>query len=283
MFMRISAIVLLLAMATLACGFQINIPQSPTPGPEVSEDINIPVPSGSGTPVLELGFGVGELNLKAGGEGLVSGTATYNVPAFKPQVQTEGSLVRLKQGNMEGLNTLPSQVKNTWDLKLGSQPMELQVNAGAYQARFELGGLALTNLTVKDGASDVKIKFSEPNKASMSLLRYETGASNVSIEGIGNASPASVIFKCGAGNYTLDFSGKLAQNLTAHIEAGLGNVTLVVPEGVPAQVTVTKGLSNVNTGSGWQQNGDTYTQDGSGPAITILVDIGAGNLTLSNK
>jgi methenyltetrahydromethanopterin cyclohydrolase len=50
---------------------------------------------------------------------------------------------------------------------------------------------------------------------------------------------------------------------------------------VPAQVTVESGLSNISAGSGWQVNGDTYTQEGSGPAITIIVDIGAGNLTLS--
>jgi hypothetical protein len=282
MFLRISAMVLVLAMATLACGFNINIPQAPTPGPDVTEEINVPQPDASGTPVLVLNFGAGELKLNPGAEGLVNGTATYNVPSFKPEIQAEGSLVRIKQGNMDGLKTLPSQMKNIWDFKLGKQPMELQVNAGAYQARFELGGLALTSLTVNDGASDVEIKFSEPNKANMSLLRYETGASNVVIKGIGNASPASVIFKCGAGNYTLDFSGKLAQNMTAHIEAGLGNVTLAVPEGVPAQVTVTKGLSNVNTGSGWEKNGDTYTQAGTGPAITLIVDIGAGNLTLSH-
>jgi hypothetical protein len=282
MFLRISAIILVLAMATLACGFNVDLPKAPTPGPDMTDQIAVPATDTSGSPVLELNFGAGELKLNPGGEGMLSGTATYNVAAFKPEVQTEGSLVRVKQGNLEGFRTLPSQVKNIWDFKLGSQPMDLQVNAGAYQARFELGGLALTGLTVNDGASDVEIKFSEPNKANMSLLRYETGASNVVIRGIGNASPSSVVFKCGAGNYTLDFSGELAQNMTVHVEAGLGNVTLVIPEGVPAQVTVTKGLSNVNTGSGWEQNGDTYSQSGSGPAITLLVDIGAGNLTLSH-
>ena len=45
---------------------------------------------------------------------------------------------------------------------------------------YQFGGLALANLTVKDGASDAKMNFASPNLTEMSLLSYETGASNVS-------------------------------------------------------------------------------------------------------
>lgn len=281
MFLRLLTIILVLAMASMACGLQMDLPQIPTAGPAVTEEVNVPVPSGSGTPILSLGFGAGELYLNAGGEGLVSGTATYNVEALKPIVSVNGSVVKITQGNTRGFNAIPQDFKNIWDLKLGSSPMDLTIEAGAYKARFELGGLALTNLTVKDGASDVRLSFTSPNAADMGILRYETGASNVIVEGIGNASPASLIFKCGAGNYTLDFSGQLQRNITGHIEAGLGNVTIAIPSGVPAQVTVESGLSNISAGSGWQVNGDTYIQEGTGPAINLIVDIGAGNLTLS--
>jgi N-terminal domain of toast_rack, DUF2154 len=280
MILRLLTIFLALAIATMACGFQMDLPQVPTAGPEVTEQVNVPVPTGSGTPMLSLGFGAGEMTLNPGGEGLVSGTATYNIPVLKPNVSVNGSVVKITQGNTQGINAIPKDFKNTWDFKLGSSPMDLQIEAGAYKARYELGGLALTGVTVKDGAADVRLSFSAPNTTEMGVLRYETGASNVIVEGIGNASPASLIFKCGAGNYTLDFSGQLQSNLTGHVEAGLGNVTINIPSGVPAQVTVESGLSNISAGSGWQVNGNTYTQEGSGPAINIIVDIGAGNLTL---
>jgi hypothetical protein len=280
MILRLLTIFLALAMATMACGFQMDLPQVPTAGPEVTEQVNVPVPTGSGTPMLSLGFGAGEMTLNPGGEGLVSGTATYNIPVLKPNVSVNGSVVKITQGNTQGINAIPKDFKNTWDFKLGSSPMDLQIEAGAYKARYELGGLALTGVTVKDGAADVRLSFSAPNATEMGVLRYETGASNVIVEGIGNASPASLIFKCGAGNYTLDFSGQLKRNITGHVEAGLGNVTINIPSGVPAQVTVESGLSNISAGSGWQVNGNTYTQEGSGPAINIIVDIGAGNLTL---
>ena len=280
MFLRLLTVILVLAMASMACGLQMDLPQIPTAGPAVTEEVNVPVPSGSGTPIISLGFGAGELYLNPGGEGLISGTATYNVEALKPIVSTNGSVVKITQGNTQGFNAIPQDIKNIWDFKLGSSPVDLTIEAGAYKARFELGGLALTNLTIKDGAADVKLSFMSPNTADMGILRYETGASNVVVEGIGNASPASLIFKCGAGNYTLDFSGQLQNNITGHIEAGLGNVSLTIPSGVPAQVTVESGLSNISAGSGWQVNGDTYIQEGTGPAINLIVDIGAGNLTL---
>ena len=280
MILRLLTIILALAMATMACGFQMDLPQVPTAGPEVTEQVNVPVPTGSGTPMLSLGFGAGEMTLNPGGEGLVSGTATYNIPVLKPNVSINGSVVKITQGNTQGINAIPKDFKNTWDFKLGSSPMDLTIEAGAYKARYELGGLALTSVTVKDGAADVRLSFSAPNTTDMGVLRYETGASNVIVEGIGNASPANLIFKCGAGNYTLDFSGQLQRNITGHVEAGLGNVTINIPSGVPAQVTVESGLSNISAGSGWQVNGNTYTQEGSGPAINIIVDIGAGNLTL---
>jgi len=280
MILRLLTIILALAMATMACGFQMDLPQVPTAGPEVTEQVNVPVPTGSGTPMLSLGFGAGEMTLNPGGEGLVSGTATYNIPVLKPNVSINGSVVKITQGNTQGINAIPKDFKNTWDFKLGSSPMDLTIEAGAYKARYELGGLALTSVTVKDGAADVRLSFSAPNTTDMGVLRYETGASNVIVEGIGNASPANLIFKCGAGNYTLDFSGQLQRNITGHVEAGLGNVTINIPSGVPAQVTVESGLSNISAGNGWQVNGNTYTQEGSGPAINIIVDIGAGNLTL---
>jgi hypothetical protein len=282
MLYRLTIIVLALALAVMACGFQVNLPTIPTAGADVTEQVSVPVPSGGGTPMLSLVFGAGEIFLNPGGDGLISGTATYNLQALKPSVDVNGSVVKITQGNVQGINTIPQNLHNVWELKLGSSPMDLQIDAGAYKARYELGGLALANLTIKDGASDVQLKFSTPNTTEMGVLRYETGASNVTIEGIGNANPSSFIFKCGAGNYTLNFSGQLQRNISGHVEAGLGNLTIVIPSGVPAQVTVASGLSNVNAGSDWQKSGDTYIQAGTGPTLNIVVDIGAGNLTLSH-
>ncbi len=59
MLLRLLTIILALAMASMACGFQMDLPQMPTAGPAVTEEVSVPVPEGSGTPMLTLGFGAG--------------------------------------------------------------------------------------------------------------------------------------------------------------------------------------------------------------------------------
>jgi hypothetical protein len=39
---------------------------------------------------------------------------------------------------------------------------------------------------------------------------------------------------------------------------------------------------NISSGSGWTQNGQKYTQKGSGPSLTILVKMAAGNLVITH-
>jgi len=279
---KIISAMLVLALASLACSFTIDIPEGPTPGPEVTDEISVAAPK-SGDAKLEINFGAGDLTLSPGADGLVDGTATYNIPDLKPTVEEDGNSVVIRQGSYEfnGVPTLDN-IKNTWDLKLGSAPMELTIAAGAYDGNLDLGGLSLTNLTVKDGAATVKLTFSKPNAVEMTVFRYETGASDVTITGLANANFGTMIFNGGAGNYDLGFDGELQRGATVTVDCGLSDLTLRIPKDVRAVVTVEGGLSSVNTSSNWAHNGDTYTQDGKGPTLTIIVKLGAGSLTLTD-
>lgn len=174
-----------------------------------------------------------------------------------------------------------NELKNEWDLKLGDEPMELVIEAGAYDAKYEFGGLSLTDLSITDGAADVELSFSKPNPSRMNLLRYESGASNVKLDGLANANFSTMSFHAGAGDYTLDFSGELQRDAAVDVETGFSNLILVFPEGSAAVVTVESGASNINAGPGWEQSGNRYTLDGEGPRLTILIEMGAGNLTLT--
>ncbi len=279
---KLLPVILVFAFMLIACSINVNLPTtSITPGPTVTEDVNIPLPAGNAAD-LSLAFGAGTLKLHPGSTVLVSGTIIYNIADFKPTITTNGSTVRIEQGNwkMTGIPTNFSNIKNDWDLSLGSAPLNLTIEAGAYKADYQFGGLALTTLTVKDGASQSVLDFNSPNASEMSLLRYETGASQVTLTGLGNANFESLEFNSGAGNYKLDFAGSLKRSGTVHITTGVSSTTLVIPAGVPAQVTVEGGLSNVTYDSGWTKNGSIYTQSGSGPQLTIVVSIGAGDLNL---
>lgn len=276
-----------LALASLACGISVQIPVDQiATGPTQTEAIDIPAPDAS--PVsLTLAFGAGKLEVEPGmGDALVTGEATYNVPEFKPKVTVDGGAVRLETGDLEikGIPKFGDSIKNQWDLQLGDMLIDLLVQAGAYEGDLELGGLSLNSLEINDGAANVRVKFSEPNRVKMETLRYSTGASNVRLVGLANANFDSMIFRSGAGDYTLDFSGELQRDMTVTVESGISQVVIVVPEGTSAKVNFSGGMTSVNTKGQWQKsNGAFVLGSGSGPTITITVDMGAGNLELRSK
>ena len=278
--LKIISAILVLALAGMACGFDVNLPERAEPGPEVEESITV-TGSGSDETRLTISFGAGTLDLSPGAQNLVDGTAVYNIPELKPEIVKNDGSVEIKQGEFKNLVNF-NDIKNDWDLKLGKTPINLNINAGAYQGNFELGGLSLTSLTVKDGAAQVELSFSEPNLTQMSVLRYETGASNVTLSGLANANFSMLIFSGGAGDYELDFSGDLTEDGTVNVSAGAGSVQLVIPKGVNAKVTVEGTLVSVNSSSNWSQNGNDYTQTGSGPTLTVIVKMAAGNLTITD-
>ena len=277
---KIISAILVLALASMACGFSIDLPERQKAGPEVKESITVADPKSDETR-LSLSFGAGKLTLSPGAKNLVDGTVVYNVKELKPEIQKNGDSIEIKQGDFHSLPPFDN-MKNEWDLKVSDTPLDLTVQAGAYEGNLELGGLALKSLTVRDGASHVDVSFLEPNQTEMSLLRYETGASDVKLKGLANANFSTLTFSGGAGNYTLDFSGELQRDATVTVESGLGNLTLIVPEDVGAVLTVESTAVNISSGSGWAQSGQKYTQRGSGPSLTILVKMAAGNLVITH-
>jgi hypothetical protein len=280
------AVITLLVLSMLACSATFNIPsQKIQTGPTQTDEINVAALPAGEVADLRLDFGAGELTLNPGDQGtLVTGTATYNVKQLKPEVTVTGNEVVIDNGDLK-FNTLPvlKDFKNEWDLALGLDPMNLDIQAGAYQGRIELGGLALHSLKVVDGAADVELTFSSPNLVEMDALRYETGASQIHLTGLANANFSDMNFKGGAGEYVLDFSGELKRDATVTVDAGLSSVKIIVPEGTAARVIVDRGLANVDIDSGWEKSGNDYTTNGEGPELTINVNLGAGNLNLSTR
>ena len=286
---RILIMILALGMASIACGIHLNydLPINEiNPGKTVEQLIQVPLPANADTVSdLSLNFGAGELRLAPGAkDNLVTGSAVYNVDVLKPKIKTEGNHITIQsgEGNLKGIPSFNEKYQNNWDLKLADRPITLEVNAGAYIGNLDLGGLALHGLSITDGASDVHLKFSAPNQAEMDVMRYQTGASTVKLTNLANANFANLIFKGGAGDYTLDFSGELMQDTTVMVSAGLSNLTIIVPKGMTARVFFDGALANVDNSGEWEKRGQDYYQKGSGPVITLNINLGAGNVTLRN-
>ncbi|MGB2954705.1 MAG: toast rack family protein [Anaerolineales bacterium] len=278
---------MLLTVTLSGCGINIELPfkTETKTGPTVTEIIQVPIPDYPSPLDLNLSFGAGKMTLLPNpGADLLSGTATYNIADFKPEITVDETGVTLKQGNLK-LNTIPTidgSIKNEWNVAIASYPIELAIKAGGYSGEYEFGGLSLTDLHISDGAATVKLKFSTPNAVAMNSFRYETGASNITMEKLANANFQTMIFQSGAGNYSLDFSGILQRDASVFIETGLSRLVISVPEGIQAEVNFEGPLSKVFTSGNWQESGNEYIQEGQGPKLTITIETKAGTVTLQN-
>lgn len=134
---------LMLSLALFISGCAFPQIEANSTGPEVTEEIKVVAPE-TDSIHLTLDFGIGELFLAPGNQqdNLVEGTVTYNVPTLQPNIEINGGDIIIQPGKNQ-IKSIPSfnQVKNTWDLRLSTQTMALEIRAGAYQGRFDLGGL----------------------------------------------------------------------------------------------------------------------------------------------
>jgi len=282
---KVVILFLLLAITLSGCGINVELPfkTETKTGPTVTESIQVPVPDLNSPLDVNLSFGAGKMTLLPNpGPDLLSGTVTYNVADFKPEITVDDTGVTLKQGNLK-INSIPTitgSIKNEWNVAITNHPIELTIKAGAYSGEFEFGGLALTDLHITDGASNVELKFSTPNTSRMNAFRYETGASNITMEKLGNANFQTMIFQSGAGNYSLDFSGVYQHDASVFIETGLSRLIISVPEGVQAEVNFEGSLSKIFTSGNWQESGDEYILEGQGPILIFTIETKAGTVTL---
>ena len=283
---HILAATLVAALVSLSCGINLPVTQIKT-GPTQKVDLQVPMPEGPATGVeLNLEFVAGELKLAPGAsDSLASGTATFNVAELEPKVEASGSSYTLRQGDrdIKGIPSFQGNVINTWDVQLADTPMSLNIKAGAYTGKFELGRLSLEKLAISDGGADLTTTFSAPNHVEMSSFSYSTGASSAKLNGLANANFEQMTFNSGAGSYTLSFDGTLERDARVTIDTGASTVNVIVPEGVNAQVSFDGALTSVNAGTGWDKNGNAYTHSGSGPVITITAKMAAGTLNLETK
>ena len=279
---KIIIVIFLIVFTSLACSFNIDLPRVTT-NEETSFEINESAPDGQDSSSLTISMGAGKLDVTGGSELWVTGEIKYNVTIWNPEVQYLNSGLRIFQDTKNQIGIPDEKVINDWNIQLGNHPTDLEINAGAYQGNIDLTGIPITKLRVSDGASQATIKFEELNPVEMSSLHYSTGASQINLLGLANANVDQIIFDGGPGAYTLDFSGDLQRDTDIDINFGLGDVEIVIPNGIPANVVVEGGLNNVDLKGTWNVSGNEYSLSGDGPQLFFKVKMGLGNLQLISK
>ncbi len=279
---KIIFLLVVILMTSLACSVNVDLPKITTQDQQTFV-IDVPIPDDRDDSELEISMGAGTLDLVGGSDVWISGEINFNVPMWKPEIYYNDNGVRITQKTDDEFGIPDDNIKNEWEIQLGDHPIELEINAGAYQGDLDFSGIPITTLSINDGASQSKITFDELNPVEMKALHYKTGASQVDLIGLGNANVENIFFDAGPGSYTLDFSGDLQRDIDVEINYGLGDMKVIIPKGIPVTVSVDGGLNNVELRGTWNVSGNEYSLEGSGPRISIDVELGLGNLQLITR
>lgn len=108
---------------------------------------------------VELRMGAGELNISGGSPKLADADFTFNVPAWKPNVEyhstgVRGDLVISQPNGAGGFG----DTEYRWDVKLNDGVlMDVVAKLGAGEARMDLGSMNLRNVELNIGAGEVKM------------------------------------------------------------------------------------------------------------------------------
>ena len=236
-------------------------------------------------PFLELaeqGHEVGIHSHYPGADGLINGSITYNVEQWEPEFTRSDYYYEIKQKNAFNITGIPTgDIKNHWDLGLSTVlPLDLTIEGGASENLYDFSGLQLSRLSIIQGASDTEMRFETPNPILMQNFSFKTGASSAKLYGLGNANFISMDMSCGAGDYTLDFTGSLTQDSTVDIKSGISNITIIIPADTNAKINKQGTVSNITTQGTWLVEDETYLTMLEGPMLTINLDMAVGNVNL---
>lgn len=160
-------------------------------------------------------------------------------------------------------------------------PLDFDLDFGVIKGDLDLSSLKIRNIKMEVGVSKSSIFFNESNKTYMDEFSIEGGVGKLEIDKMGNANMKSFDFEGGIGSYELDFSGNYQQDLNAHIELGMGKMTLYLPQNIGTRLTVNKSFLSSFSIDDVYKDGDVYTNDNWGKtkySLDMSIETGVGKI-----
>lgn len=212
---------------------------------------------------VDLQYGAGTLEIRPGAPGtLYRANMRYDADVVVPRASFADGVLRI---DMEGRkrNVHRRDWKgNELTLELGPQvPLDVNLQFGAVEANLDMGGLRIQEADVQTGASDTKLRFSQPNLDRCRALRLQVGAADFQALQLGNLSPERLEVVGGVGDVTLDFSGEWKGDVAGEIRMGMGSLTLAIPRGVGVRIDKRSFLADFEP-AGLVKRGNTYFSPG---------------------
>ncbi len=255
------------------------------------EALDIPYPEGDSARLEIVVRSAGRIDVSGGAsEKFVEGTVEYDDSELAPVIRVQGDRVRIIQEERFVVRVRANPV-NRWDIKLGhGKPFSMDVRCGVSMGDWDLGGLPLTDLTLRAGVSNNSLSFDAPNPETLRLLKLSAGAGDLEVSGLLNANFERMKVEGGVGEVRLGFTGKgLDRDARVNIVGGVGSFRITVDEAVPTRVSV-EGLASVSAHGGFVQTrsggflGGVYTndayEDNQSPSLRVEIRLGVGSVSI---
>jgi len=183
---------------------------------------------------VHIDYAAGKLDLKpATGTALYRATLRYDADRAEPVARFDSASHVLSLGvHLRGMHV--SSVDDEHDAGSmhaelsGSVPTDLSFELGAVEADLQLGGLRLTDLSLRGGAADVTARFDRPNLEQLRTMTLQVGAAEVKLIDVANSGVSRIIAEVGAGALTLDLGGVLQRDVDITAAVAIGGLTLTV-------------------------------------------------------
>jgi len=214
---------------------------------------------------VRLEYGAGTLELRpTTGSSLYQMNVRYDAERSEPISRYDASARSLTLGvrshgmHLRGGNNQTGSMHAELSNRV---PMDLSIELGAVEADIQLGGLRLTDLTVKSGAADVAVRFDQPNPDRVRSMTLEVGAASLKLVRAGNSGVERVNANVGVGALDLDLGGDLTHDVEVSGSLAMGSFTLRVPRDVGVSVDASTFLADFDK-TGLVKRGDLWYTPG---------------------
>ena len=209
-------------------------------------------------------YGAGSLRVEPGQPGeLYRMNLSYDEDRFVPVSDFDASsrtvVLGLRAAGQGGVRVVSgNQLRQLATIAISPRAdLALDLSLGAVDADLELGGLRISDLDLKTGASRATVRFSRPNGMRCQRARFSAGAAEVSVFGLGNSRCDEIEFEGGMGKVLLDFSGVWSSSAHVEVKLAVGELTLRLPRRVGIRVAMDKFLSSFEP-AGLVRRGDSF-------------------------
>jgi hypothetical protein len=209
-------------------------------------------------------YGAGSLRVEPGQPGdLYRMNLSYDQDRFVPISDFDASsrtvVLGLRAAGQGGVRVVSGkQLRQLATVAISPRTdLALDLSLGAVDADVELGGLRISDLDLKTGASRATVRFSRPNGMRCRHAAFSVGAAEFSVLALGNSRCDQIEFEGGMGKVLLDFSGIWTSSSRAEIQMAVGELTLRLPKRVGIRLAVNKFLSSFEA-AGLIRRGDSF-------------------------